>query len=149
MEITWFGINTSKSWNHFLVHRDGPFDMVLGSTWIEEDSLVTFSQPALALRMTINFRMRVVKIRTSLQWKVRCGYTLSNPPHWRPVDHSYQKLLLLADLYHVRSDQSSAVPNFEDRFSLLRQQPPFTIEALIHATAGPFKSGFYCFGAQP
>lgn len=53
MEITWFGVNTSKSWkNQFLVHRDGPFDMVLGSRWITEDSLLTLGQPALALRMT-------------------------------------------------------------------------------------------------
>ncbi|KAL8641797.1 MAG: hypothetical protein Q9226_008586 [Calogaya cf. arnoldii] len=53
MEITWFGVNTAKSWkNVFLVHRDGPFDMVLGETWITEDSLLTLSQPALALRMT-------------------------------------------------------------------------------------------------
>lgn len=53
MEITWFGVNTTKSCkNHFLVHREGPFDMVLGSTWIAEESVLTLSQPALALRMT-------------------------------------------------------------------------------------------------
>lgn len=53
VEITWFGVNKAKSCrNLFLVHRDGPFDMVLGSTWIEEESLMTLSQPALALRMT-------------------------------------------------------------------------------------------------
>lgn len=52
LEITWFGVNTAKSWkNEFLVHQEGPFDMVLGSTWITEDSLLTLSQPALALRM--------------------------------------------------------------------------------------------------
>lgn len=53
VEITWFGVNKAKSWkNLFFVHRDGPFDMVLGSTWITEDSLMMLSQPALALRMT-------------------------------------------------------------------------------------------------
>ncbi|KAL8840031.1 MAG: hypothetical protein Q9176_004053 [Flavoplaca citrina] len=68
LKITWFGINTSKSWkNHFLVHRDGPFDMVLGSTWIEEDSLLTFSQPALALRMTNFTKGKYIVSRPSLQ----------------------------------------------------------------------------------
>ena len=68
MEITWFGINTSKSWkNHFLVHRDGPFDMVLGSTWITEDSLLTLSQPALALRMTNLTKDKYIVSRRSLQ----------------------------------------------------------------------------------
>lgn len=53
VEITWFGVTTAKSWkNRFLVHREGPFDMVLGSMWITEDSLLTLGQPALALRMT-------------------------------------------------------------------------------------------------
>lgn len=53
LEVTWYGVNAAKSWtNTFLVHQDGPFDMVLGSIWITEDSILTLSRPALALRMT-------------------------------------------------------------------------------------------------
>ncbi|KAI4223946.1 MAG: hypothetical protein LQ349_007331 [Xanthoria aureola] len=47
VEITWFGVNKAKSWkNLFFVHRDGPFDMVLGSTWITEDSLMMQVSPS-------------------------------------------------------------------------------------------------------
>ncbi|KAL9631982.1 MAG: hypothetical protein Q9204_003986 [Flavoplaca sp. TL-2023a] len=91
MKITWFRINTSKSWkDYFLVHRDGPFDMVLGGTWITENGLLTLSQPAMALRMTNFTKGKYMVSRQSLQTPkskepvhikpLRCD-VLKNPPH--------------------------------------------------------------------
>ena len=53
IDITWYGFNTANSrTNTFLVHQKDPFDMVLGSIWITEDSILTLNKPALALRMS-------------------------------------------------------------------------------------------------
>lgn len=52
IDVTWYAENAGKSRKTtFLVHHEVPFDMILGSIFIAEESIFTFNKPAFALRM--------------------------------------------------------------------------------------------------
>lgn len=52
IDVTWYPTNSGKSrQTRFLVHREVPFDVVLGRRWILEEGRSFFEQPAMGLRM--------------------------------------------------------------------------------------------------
>ena len=52
IDVTWYPTNSGKSrQTRFLVHREVPFDVVLGRQWILEEGRSIFEQPAMGLRM--------------------------------------------------------------------------------------------------
>lgn len=52
IDVTWYPTNSGKSrQTRFLVHREVPFDVVLGRRWILEEGWSFFERPAMALRM--------------------------------------------------------------------------------------------------
>ena len=68
IDVTWFAANPGKSRKTtFLVHEVGPFDMILGCTWIAEDSYQMLNKGVFALRMAkftkgISLRLHVALI---------------------------------------------------------------------------------------
>ena len=68
IDVTWFAANPGKSRKTtFLVHEVGPFDMILGCTWIAEDSYQMLNKGVFALRMAkftkgISLRLHVAII---------------------------------------------------------------------------------------
>ena len=53
IDVTWYAENAGKSRKtKFLAHPEVPFDMVLGSLFIAEESIFMFNKPVLALRMS-------------------------------------------------------------------------------------------------
>ena len=52
VDVTWYPTNSGRSrQTRFLVHREGPFDMVLGRQWYLEEGWSISGQPAMGLRM--------------------------------------------------------------------------------------------------
>ena len=52
IDVTWFAANPSKSRKTtFLAHEVGPFDMILGRTWMAEDNYQMLNKGVFALRM--------------------------------------------------------------------------------------------------